>query len=232
VLASTPAVVANPLVDRGDSDFDVRHSFTGAVSYDLPSPSMAKIPRFILSNWSIDDFIMVRSSLPVDIVASTSVFSGTAYTSRPDAVAGQPLYLSDAECASVFEQLGALGQGQSCPGGRGFNPAAFAMPPSDRQGTLGRNVLRGFGAWQNDFTVRRQFVLGEKLRVQVRAEFFNIFNHPNFGPPTNTLSSPLFGLTTQTLASSLGGGGGSGGLNPLYQIGGPRSIQFAIKLKF
>jgi len=48
----------------------------------------------------------------------------------------------------------------------------------------------------------------------------------------NTLSSPLFGLSTQILASSLGGGAGSGGLNPLYQIGGPRSIQLALKLTF
>jgi hypothetical protein len=56
--------------------------------------------------------------------------------------------------------------------------------------------------------------------LQFRAEFFNIFNHPNFG------------RSTQTLASSLGSGGANGGLNPLYQIGGPCSIQFALKLQF
>jgi hypothetical protein len=57
--------------------------------------------------------------------------------------------------------------------------------------------------------------------LRFRADFFNIFNHPNFGNPNNTLNSPLFGRSTQTLASSLGTGGNAGGFNPLYQIGGP-----------
>jgi len=68
--------------------------------------------------------------------------------------------------------------------------------------------------------------------LSFRAEFFNIFNHPNFGNPNNLLTSPLFGHSTQTLANSLGAGGASGGLNPLYQIGGPRSVQLALKLQF
>ena len=70
------------------------------------------------------------------------------------------------------------------------------------------------------------------MELRFRAEFFNIFNHPNFGPPDNDLTSPLFGYSTQTLASSLGSGGANGGFNPLYQIGGPRSIQLALKLQF
>jgi hypothetical protein len=93
-------------------------------------------------------------------------------------------------------------------------------------------VLRGFGATQVDFAVQRQFPLAERLRLNFRSEFFNIFNHPNFGFPNNNLTSPLFGRSTQTLASSLGSGGPNGGFNPLYQIGGPRSIQLALKLQF
>jgi len=86
--------------------------------------------------------------------------------------------------------------------------------------------------------LQRQFHLTEKLGLRFRAEFFNIFNHPNFGNPTNSLAgcpqscNPLFGRSTQTLASSLGSGGANGGFNPLYQIGGPRSIQLALKLQF
>ena len=99
-------------------------------------------------------------------------------------------------------------------------------------GRIGRNVLRGFGAWQADLALQRQFPVTEKLNLRFRAEFFNIFNHPNFGSPNNTIGSPLFGQSTQTLASSLGSGGANGGFNPLYQIGGPRSIQFALKLLF
>ena len=71
----------------------------------------------------------------------------------------------------------------------------------------------------------------DELSLRFRAEFFNIFNHPSFGSPNNVLSSPLFGQSTQTLANSLAGGNGAG-FNPLYQIGGPRSIQLALKLQF
>ena len=79
---------------------------------------------------------------------------------------------------------------------------------------------------------QRLFPLTEQLNLRFRAEFFNIFNHPNFGSPNNSLSSPLFGYSTGTLASSLGSGGANGGFNPLYHIGGPRSIQLALKLAF
>jgi hypothetical protein len=100
------------------------------------------------------------------------------------------------------------------------------------QGDLERSVLRGFGATEVDLTIRRQLKLYERLSLQARADFFNIFNHPNFGPPTNYLSSPLFGQATQMLGASLGSGGQNGGLNPLYQIGGPCSAQLALKLTF
>jgi hypothetical protein len=83
-----------------------------------------------------------------------------------------------------------------------------------------------------DFALRRQFRLRERLSLQARAELFNIFNHPNFGSPINYLSSPLFGQSTQMLGASLGSGGQNGGLNPLYQIGWPRSAQLALKLQF
>ena len=67
---------------------------------------------------------------------------------------------------------------------------------------------------------------------QARADFFNIFDHPNFGSPVNYMTSPLFGQSTQMLGASLGAGGQTSGLNPLYQIGGPRSAQLALKLMF
>ncbi len=131
-----------------------------------------------------------------------------------------------------------------CPPNGSQSVGPFCPPPKDasgnplRQGNFGRNVLRGFGATQADLALQRQFHLTEKLGLRFRAEFFNIFNHPNFGNPTNSLAgcpqscNPLFGRSTQTLASSLGSGGANGGFNPLYQIGGPRSIQLALKLQF
>jgi len=88
------------------------------------------------------------------------------------------------------------------------------------------------GATQLDLTLRRQFRRYERLALQARGDLFNIFNHPNFGPPVNYLTSPQFGQATQMLGASLGAGGVYGGLNPLYQIGGPRSVQLALKVLF
>lgn len=83
----------------------------------------------------------------------------------------------------------------------------------------------------------RKFNLTERVNLQLRAEAFNIFNHPNFGDfggpsNTNALNSPQFGQSTFMLGRSLGAGGVSGGFNPLYQVGGPRSMQFAVKIGF
>jgi hypothetical protein len=101
-----------------------------------------------------------------------------------------------------------------------------------RQGTLERNALRGFAISQVDMAVSRDIpVRGVSFRL--RLEAFNLFNQVNFGPPTNALNSGLFGQVTRTLASSLGAGGvAGGGFSPLYQVGGPRSIQLALRLQF
>jgi hypothetical protein len=92
--------------------------------------------------------------------------------------------------------------------------------------------------WQADISLRRKFNITERLKTQLRFEVFNIFNHPNFGDPgaggngTNTLSSPQFGQSTNMLGRSLGSGGVSGGFSPLYQVGGPRSMQLSLKFLF
>ena len=72
---------------------------------------------------------------------------------------------------------------------------------------------------------------GKALSRHVRADFFS-FNNPKFNTPTNYMTSPLLGQATQMLGASLESGGQTGGLNPLYQIGGPRSAQLALKLMF
>jgi hypothetical protein len=227
----TTPTLANSNVDRGNSDFDLRHSFTGALTYDVPAPGTQRVERAILGDWSVDTFVFARSALPVNIYGASTVVTGVESQVRPDVVPGIPFYL----------------YGSQFPGGRAFNGTPnqggpgcfgpFCPAPPGRQGDFGRNVLRGFGAWQADFAVRRQFHITERLGLQFRAEFFNVFNHPNFGDPplgNRFIFSPQFGQSNGTLASSLGNGAvpGGGGFSPLYQIGGPRSIQLALKLQF
>ena len=77
--------------------------------------------------------------------------------------------------------------------------------------------------------MRRRFGLTEERLLQLRAEFFNLFNHPNFGAPVPFLPQPTFGRSVSMLSGSQGF---DAGLSPLYQIGGPRSIQLALKLLF
>jgi hypothetical protein len=207
---NTPDSLGNPNIDRGDSDYDIRHASTAGVTYNLPFRGLA------FGGWSLDVFVLARSAPPVDIVGASFTAAGIALMPRPNLNPGVPLELF----------------GSGYPGGKIFNKAAFTTAPAGQQGNFGRNVLRGFNAVQADIGVQRIFRLTEAVGLRFRGEFFNILNHPNFGSPTNLLSSVLFGRSTQTLANFLGAGGANGGFNPLYQIGGPRSIQLALKLMF
>jgi outer membrane receptor protein involved in Fe transport len=244
--------VANGLVpginsnaERGPSDFDTRHAFSGAFTFEVPAPKTRALARALLSGWSMQNVIQAYSAPPVNVYYSK--FTGAsanglnAFTAiRPNVVPGTPLYLYGSQC---LQPRSAGGLGTDCPGGKGFNPAAFTGPPETAngnpvQGDLPRNALRGFGAVQWDFAFHRDFPIHESVKLQFRAEMFNVLNHPNFASPIGDLTSPLavnpqFGQSTQTLSQLLSGGGtGVGALSSLYQIGGPRSIQLALKLFF
>jgi hypothetical protein len=222
---SNAGIPGSPNQNRGSSDFDIRNSFSAGVTYNIPTPNGNGLVKAILGNWSTENFVLARSAPPVDIEdVNFFEFDNGVYTNiRPDVVPGQAFYL----------------YGSQYPGGKAINPAAFKDPPVDpatgnpaRQGNLGRNALRGFGATEWDFALHRDFPIRESWKLQFRAEVFNLLNHPNFGPPNNAFDSQGFGISTQMLGQSLSGGTLSGGLNPLYQIGGPRSVQFALKLFF
>jgi hypothetical protein len=207
--------------ERGSSDYDIRHTLSAAISYNIPAPT-GGVWKAILGNWSTDSIVYARSAPPVNVVTGLNPFpfgdieTGSLGAVRPDLVPGVPLWIADPDVA----------------GGKEINPAAFTTPTGAVQGDLGRNALRAFGATEVDLTLRRQFKVRERLALQARADLFNIFNHPDFGSPINYLSSPQFGQPTQMLGTSLGSGGQNGGLDPLYQIGGPRSVQLALKLLF
>jgi hypothetical protein len=210
--------------NRGNSDFDIRNTVTAGLTYDIPALGKNNLANAIARGWAIDTFLLARSAPPVDISDSNFFeFNGGIFANiRPDIVPGQPTLLY----SSAY------------PGGRAFNPGAFTNPPTDistgnptRQGNLGRNVLRGFAATQWDLAVHREFSLAERMKLQFRVEVFNVVNRPNFGPPNNLFGATGFGLSTQTLNQSLTNSTyGGGGFDPLYQIGGPRSVQLAVKL--
>jgi hypothetical protein len=222
--AFAPEAIIDPLIDRASSDFDIRHSFNSAISYNIPTLTAAPVLKQLVRNWAIDSVFSLRTGTPVNVFTTTDVLGlGVPSISRPDLKAGVPLYVDDPLVA----------------GGRRFNRAAFVIPPanSKRQGTLGRNALRGFTIHQLDFALRRQLKLNERWRVQFKGEIFNIFNHPNFADPDGSLGTDgvpntFFGLSTVMFGRSLGAGNISGGLNPLYQIGGPRSVQLSLKILF
>lgn len=209
-----PAGRLDPKQDYGPSTFDVRQTASGAVSYELPSPFAKGLGRSVFSNFAVDSVFTARSATPVNVLTGTDPSGfGLITVTRPDLVLGQALYIED------------LNE----PGGRRLNRAAFANPPAGRQGTLGRNALRGFPLTQLDVSLRRQFNLTERTRVLFRIDAFNIFNHPNFADPVSVLNDPNFGRSTRMLGRSLHGGYG---FSPLYQVGGSRSLQFALKLQF
>ncbi|MCM3906467.1 MAG: TonB-dependent receptor [Pyrinomonadaceae bacterium] len=214
-FTNIPSGKIDPRLDRGPSDFDVRHSFGAAVTYDLPTTDLRGLGNKLFRNWSFDTMLIARTAAPVDIFNGRDMGFGF-FNFRPDRIEGVPLYLKD----------------PSAPGSRTINRAAFAIPENPRQGTLGRNALRGFPVSQINLAFRRRLKLNEQLNLQLRAEFINLFNHPNFGDPVGDLSSGLFGQSTSMFGRSLGSGGANGGLSPLYQLGGPRSIQLALKLQF
>jgi hypothetical protein len=213
---NTPESIADPNVDRGNSDYDIRSAFTTGVTYEVRAPGSDKFVRTVLGGWSANAFVLARTAPPVNVVGALLNAVGVSLYPRPNVNPGVPLEL----------------YGDGYPGGKIFNKAAFTPAPTGQQGNLGRNAMRGFGATQADIGLQRIFRIAEQANLRFRAEFFNILNHPNFGSPNNSLPSPLFGRSTQTLANFLGTGGTNGGFNPLYQIGGPRSIQLALKLQF
>jgi uncharacterized protein YegL len=216
------------LVERGPSDFDVRHVLAGFVSYQLPSPFITGIGNTLFRNWVVSPNFNARSASPLNVVYSFPTSYGFAYL-RPDLVSGVPLYLDDRTVAA----------------GRRINPAAFAIPTDFRQGTLSRNSLRGFPLYQLDLALHRQFHFNERVRLQFRAEAFNLLNHPNFEDPAGSglslgsrvsptellRANTTFGQSASTYGRSLWSGAGSS-FNSFYHAGGPRSLQFSLKLEF
>ena len=102
-------------VERGPSDYDIRHTFSAAISYDIPGPQSGVLKQ-ILGNWSTDSIIYARSATPVNVVTGKNPFggflSGASSVQRPNVGPGVPFYLDQS----------------NAPGGKIINAAAFSLP--------------------------------------------------------------------------------------------------------
>ena len=213
--------------ERGDSNYDIRHNVTFSGSWRLPSPAQGHVYA-PLRNWYLDYVASAHTGLPFDLSGvSESTSAATSCNStnngsttglfaivRPSYVGG-PIWIDD----------------PTVPGGRRLSDTAFIIPCGYSQGNMGRNELRGLGFVQLDAALRRVIPITERYRFSISLEGFNVLNHANFANPSQlqgaNLASPDFGVVTQMLNQTFGGG-----VNALYRSGGPRSMELALRLQF
>jgi hypothetical protein len=225
--ASVSDIVLPPLTP---SDWDIRHSLAGAISYEVPTPPWGRAGKALLGGWAVDGLVRASSAPPINVFLRGISPAFGRYTAQADTVPGQPYWIDD----------------PTQPSGQALNPAAFASPPLGQSGNLPRNGLRSpYSLNQTDLALRRQFSLSERVKLDLRAEYFNVFNHPMFGSPGSQCNpdslwgspggavSPDFGkicpdISTMNVDANLG----LNGQNALYAVGGPRSAQFTVKLHF
>ena len=201
--------------DRGSSDFDLRHSFTAALTYEFPLRRSGAWRA--LNGWALDAMLRAHTGFPITVL-ETDQYLGVSLANafRPNLLLDQPIWIRD----------------PAAPAGRRLNPGAFFAPATDAQGGMGRNAIVGFGMSQADMALRREFRLTDRRSFQLRIEAFNALNQANFADPVKYLSSPVFGRSTSMLNLMLGTGSPGSGLAPLLQTGGARSVQATLRFRF
>ena len=183
----------NPQSEYGNSFLDLRQRFTLMADYALPFAMDAKGPAAVLArNWGINLVTVLTTGLPFDITNAASL-SNTGGSDRPNVVCNPNSGFQQ----SVYEW---------------FNTSCFVAQPLYTYGDLGRNVLHGPGRADLDLAIHREFIPKEGIRLQFRAEAFNITNTPAFSAPGASFGSSTFGVIN------------SAGLG--------RNIQLALKLLF
>ena len=205
--------------NKAVSDFDRPHRFSLSFVYDIPT--FGHQSRF-LSGWRVSGFGQTQSGLPYSIFATeVTVASPANYTNLRLGSGG--LYRLAFGRPTLCGTLDQLRQTGSDPTEQAFNPAALCSPmtlaggyPNNRGfGNLGRNILRGFSQKRFDIGLSKSTKLTERVGFEFRWDVFNVFNNVNFATPNNVIgeAGTDFGKITDT-------------------IGGPRVMQFGMKLKF
>jgi len=192
----------NLRAERGNSDFDIRHRFSGSFLYQ--PPAIGFLPKAIGAGWQLGGILTLQTGQPFTVLTGQDNSSTGLGNDRPDLV-GDP----NAGPRTVQKW---------------FNTAAFVPNAPLTFGNAGRNIVAGPGYRDFDFSVMKNNKIGERANLQLRTEFFNIFNHPSFALPSNILAAPNFGSLFQTPDAAQNNVG--------LGSGGPRLIQLAVKLSF
>jgi hypothetical protein len=213
-----PQDPGNLAAERSNSSFDTRQRFTMALNYDLPKFTSN---RLLGVGWQLNTIISVQTGRPIPIVNSNDTSNRFYFNQRPNVVPGVNPVLAHWNPFTGY-----------------LNPLAFSQPADGTFGNLGRNSVYGPGYRNLDFSLTKNTQITDRFGVQFRAEFFNIFNHPNFALPNHNITpgydssgnlqcappSCTDGLITQTpdVAQTNPGLGG----------GGPRVVQLGLKFLF
>jgi hypothetical protein len=207
-------------LDRGPSDFDTRQRFVGVYNMDVPIGTGHALlggnnvfERYVIGGWQISGVVSAQTGQPFTVYDSAADYSGfNQGADRPDVL-----------------MSGALPTNYSNPDAA-FTPGYFSkLPPTGRTGTSGRNQYYGPGLFNWDNTLLKTIPLGtERVKLTLRADFFNIFNHTNFANPVSNEGSSNFGKITATVGSAVATSVGT----TAGAFGGPRQIQLAARLVF
>ena len=179
----------NRRADWASSNSDVRHRVNLAASYVLPFgpgrryANAGGVSGHVLGGWEIGGLAVLQSGLPFTVLVPGSP-ANTGSASRANAVPGANPYPASPSIALWFD------------------PAAFATPPAFTWGTLGRNSLNAPALYNFDFSIAKKFTVSEGRQLQFRSEFFNGFNHPQFGLPNATIAVGGAGTITSTQRSN------------------------------
>lgn len=239
--AAQPNNSTNPALEYGNSNFDIRNRFTWIAGYQLPNRG-GNFQRW-KNGWGLDSTVTLQDGQPFQLNYNfEGDFSGSGQGfDRPDVVA--PIHTTSDP--ANFISLGSFAipctPTSTALSGASSGTEQDCLPGTRHFGDLGRNSLRGPSFKQWDFSVHKDTALTERVNMQLRAEFFNILNHPNFANPL----LPLFiadaaqqgfaianGREVGAGAYAIGATGDVGIGNPFLGGGGPRGIQLAMKLSF
>ena len=162
---------------------DIRHRFVVSAVYDLPAYSRNQLMQTITRNWRSSIEYQVQTGFPLTI----SVFGDTA---NAGTVVGENPIRANRTSTSIFPH-----------GTRNattwFSPTAFVAPPAYTYGNVGRNSVYGPGLQTMDMSLVREFNMTERAHFEARAEFFNAFNHTNYGIPNRFVNTSSFGSITE-----------------------------------